>query len=84
MNFADFRHFVALMKARPDIQVFYETARGHDEFTFPVFERFMRQSQQASQVIVRLGYAGVLNRLLTDNLIKPRARQTIREICDCR
>lgn len=53
LDFADFRHFVALLKARPEINALYEAAKGptpngHEEFTFVVFEHFMRTNQNVS------------------------------------
>jgi len=50
LDFADFRHFVALLKARPDISALFEAVKGdaHEEFTYVVFEHFMRTCQHVS------------------------------------
>jgi phosphatidylinositol phospholipase C delta len=48
LDFTDFRHFVALLKARPDVQSLYEAVRGGTNFTYLVFERFMREVQRVS------------------------------------
>ncbi|KAF8336862.1 uncharacterized protein EI90DRAFT_3043894 [Cantharellus anzutake] len=49
LDFADFRHFVKLLRARPDIAAIYDDAMGDSpEFTFEVFERFMRESQKST------------------------------------
>lgn len=53
LDFDDFRHFVALLKARPEVTALYEAAKGppphgHEEFTFVVFEHFMRTCQYVS------------------------------------
>ncbi|KAG6827962.1 hypothetical protein H0H92_009820 [Tricholoma furcatifolium] len=48
LDFEDFRHFVKLLKARPEIDRLYNKlrARGGGVFDFAVFERFMRDKQE--------------------------------------
>jgi phosphatidylinositol phospholipase C, delta len=49
LDFTDFRRFVTLLKSRPDISDIYAMAKGsNDEFTFEVFENFMRNTQRVS------------------------------------
>ncbi|KAJ7206515.1 1-phosphatidylinositol-4,5-bisphosphate phosphodiesterase 1 [Mycena pura] len=48
LDFDDFRQFVKLLKARPDIESLYKKIQKHDRFTFDVFQTFMRDVQKSS------------------------------------
>jgi phosphatidylinositol phospholipase C delta len=48
LDFDDFRRFVKLLKARPDIDRLYKKLKANNDgiFDFVVFEKFMRDEQQ--------------------------------------
>jgi len=48
LDFNDFRRFVKLLKARPEIDRLYKKLRNDNGgiFDFGVFEKFMREKQQ--------------------------------------
>ena len=46
LDFNDFKQFVRLLKARPDIARLYKELVGDGQFDFAVFESFMRTSQK--------------------------------------
>ncbi|KAF8310416.1 PLC-like phosphodiesterase [Clavulina sp. PMI_390] len=50
LSFPDFKHFVRLLKARPDIDMLFEMLQGeeHDHFSFHVFEHFMQTCQHST------------------------------------
>ena len=51
MDFDDFKHFVKLLKARPEVKRVYEKLCSLDKgiFSFQTFERFMRDHQKVSK-----------------------------------
>jgi len=55
LNFDDFRHFVKLLKARPEIDRLFEKlrSRGGGVFDLPVFEKFMREKQKVPVIHFR-------------------------------
>lgn len=46
LDFDDFRHFVKLLKTRPDIETLYVHLAGDGPFDFDVFENFMKLTQK--------------------------------------
>ncbi|KAJ6565650.1 PLC-like phosphodiesterase [Mycena vulgaris] len=49
LDFEDFRRFVKLLKARPDIDRLYKKLmKKHGHFDFDVFQRFMRDAQRST------------------------------------
>lgn len=48
LDFEDFRRFVKGLKRRPEIKRLFRVLKRDGEFTFTVFEKFMRESQQVS------------------------------------
>lgn len=43
---SEFRGFIRKLKERPDIKTVFDNARGDKEFSFSVFEQFMKNSQK--------------------------------------
>ena len=47
LDFTDFKRFVKSLKARPELdRLFKKITGGEPAMTFPMFERFMRDSQK--------------------------------------
>lgn len=51
LDFDDFKRFVKLLKARPEVKRLYEKLCSLDKgsFSFQTFERFMRDHQKVSE-----------------------------------
>jgi phosphatidylinositol phospholipase C delta len=51
LDFDDFKRFVKLLKARPEVKRLYEKLCSHDKgsFSFKTFEHFMRDHQKVSE-----------------------------------
>jgi phosphatidylinositol phospholipase C delta len=48
LNFKDFQKFVKLLKARPELSRCYKKLCVDGQFTFDVFQRFMRETQKST------------------------------------
>jgi phosphatidylinositol phospholipase C delta len=50
LDFDDFKRFVKLLKARPEVKRLYKKLCAHDKgcFSYQTFERFMREHQKVS------------------------------------
>lgn len=51
LDFDDFKRFVKLLKARPEVKRLYKKlcSLGEGSFSFQTFERFMRDHQKVSE-----------------------------------
>ncbi|KZP20290.1 PLC-like phosphodiesterase [Athelia psychrophila] len=47
LDFAQFQHFVRMLKARPEVEQLYKKLAGGGAFDFGVFEAFMKESQKS-------------------------------------
>jgi hypothetical protein len=55
LDFDDFKRFVKLLKARPEVKRLYEKLCSLDKgsFSFQTFEHFMRDYQKVSERVIR-------------------------------
>lgn len=48
LTFVEFQHLVRLLKRRPELEGLYKRLSGEQALTFPVFEKFMKETQKVN------------------------------------
>ncbi|KAJ7180437.1 1-phosphatidylinositol-4,5-bisphosphate phosphodiesterase 1 [Mycena filopes] len=49
LTFVEFQHLVRLLKRRPELEGLYKRLSGEQTLTFPVFEKFMKETQKSTR-----------------------------------
>ncbi|KAJ7743178.1 1-phosphatidylinositol-4,5-bisphosphate phosphodiesterase 1 [Mycena metata] len=54
LTFAEFQTFVRLLKRRPELEALYKRLAGGKTLTFPIFEKFMKETQKSTDTSAEL------------------------------
>ncbi|KAJ7026291.1 1-phosphatidylinositol-4,5-bisphosphate phosphodiesterase 1 [Mycena alexandri] len=54
LTFAEFQHFVKMLKARPELEALYKRLGGGNVLAFQIFEKFMKETQKSTDTSAEL------------------------------